>query len=58
MTAKVSRICRFCSRVSEGLAEIAGSGEGASSVKDMGVGSGAGVPIPVAPARALEEALR
>ena len=36
MTAKVSRICRFCSRVSEGLAEIAGSGEGASSVKDMG----------------------
>ena len=36
MTAKLSRMCRFCSRVSEGLAEIAGSGGGASRVKDMG----------------------
>jgi hypothetical protein len=39
MMAKVSRMCRFCSRVSEGLAEM-GSDGGASSVKDMGATRG------------------
>ena len=39
MMAKVSRMCRFCSRVSEGLAET-GSDGGASSVKDMGATRG------------------
>jgi hypothetical protein len=39
MMAKVSRMCRFCSRVSEGLAET-GSEGGASSVKDMGATRG------------------